>query len=86
MDGELIYIIFSFAPCFFFHLHTHTTCIFKLTHNVTLGVCFLFFDIYIYIYIFRLAMWAASGLILQGCTNHMGGVEAITRSLNDNMF
>jgi hypothetical protein len=31
-------------------------------------------------------MWAASGLILQGCTNHMGGVEAITQSLNDNMF
>lgn len=51
MDGELIYIIFSFAPCFFFHLHHTTTCIFKLTHNVTLGVCFLFFDIYIYIYI-----------------------------------
>ena len=50
MDGELIYIIFSFAPCFFFHLHHTTTCIFKLTHNVTLGVCFLFFDIYIYIY------------------------------------
>lgn len=34
----------------------------------------------------RLAMWAASGLIVQGCTNHMGGVEAITQSLNDNMF
>lgn len=34
----------------------------------------------------RLAMWAASGLIMQGCTNHMGGVEAITQSLNDNMF
>jgi len=34
----------------------------------------------------RLAMWAASGLILQGCTNHMGGVEAMTKSLGDNMF
>jgi len=34
----------------------------------------------------RLAMWAASGLIVQGCTNHMGGVEALTQSLNDNMF
>jgi hypothetical protein len=34
----------------------------------------------------RLAMWAASGLIMQGCTNHMGGVEAMTASLNDNMF
>lgn len=34
----------------------------------------------------RLAMWAASGLIMQGCANHMGGVEAMTSSLNDNMF
>ena len=34
----------------------------------------------------RLAMWAASGLILQGCSNHMGGVEAMTKSLGDNMF
>jgi len=34
----------------------------------------------------RLAMWAASGLIVQGCSNHMGGVEALTASLNDNMF
>jgi len=34
----------------------------------------------------RLAMWAASGLIMQGCSNHMGGVEALTQSLNDNMF
>ena len=30
----------------------------------------------------RLAMWAASGLILQGCSNHMGGVEAMSQSLN----
>lgn len=34
----------------------------------------------------RLAMWAASGLILQGCSNHMGGVEAMSQSLSDNMF
>lgn len=34
----------------------------------------------------RLAMWAASGLILQGCSNHLGGVEAMTKSLGDNMF
>lgn len=34
----------------------------------------------------RLAMWAASGLILQGCQTHMGGIEAMSNSLNDNMF
>lgn len=34
----------------------------------------------------RLAMWAAAGLIVQGCSNHLGGVEALTQSLNDNMF
>jgi len=34
----------------------------------------------------RLAMWAAVGLIGQGCSNHLGGVEALTQSLNDNMF
>jgi len=34
----------------------------------------------------RLAMWAAAGLIGQGCSNHLGGVEALTQSLNDNMF
>jgi light-harvesting complex I chlorophyll a/b binding protein 1 len=34
----------------------------------------------------RLAMWAASGLIMQGCANHMGGVEAMQASLNANMF
>ena len=33
----------------------------------------------------RLAMWAASGLILQGCSNHMGGVEAMSQSLSENM-
>ncbi len=86
MDGKLIYIYLyiSFASRFFvLHLHAHTTtCIYTLTHNITFGVCFLF----PYIYIYRLAMWAASGLILQGCTNHMGGVEAITQSLKDNMF
>ncbi|KAL3768538.1 hypothetical protein ACHAWO_011493 [Cyclotella atomus] len=31
----------------------------------------------------RLAMWAASGLLLQGCTNHMGGVEALMASFNN---
>jgi len=34
----------------------------------------------------RLAMWAAMGLLVQGCSNHMGGVEALTQSLNDNAF
>ena len=34
----------------------------------------------------RLAMWAASGLILQGCSNHMGGMEATTKLQGDNMF
>jgi hypothetical protein len=30
----------------------------------------------------RLAMWAASGLLMQGCSNHMGGVEALMASFN----
>jgi light-harvesting complex I chlorophyll a/b binding protein 1 len=34
----------------------------------------------------RLAMWAAAGLIMQGCTTHQGGIENIMQSLNDNMF
>ena len=34
----------------------------------------------------RLAIWTASGLILQGCSSHMGGVEAMTKSLGDKMF
>ena len=33
-----------------------------------------------------LAIWTASVLILQGCSNHMGGVEAMTKSLGNNMF
>mmetsp|Transcript_9471 Transcript_9471/g.21376 ORF Transcript_9471/g.21376 Transcript_9471/m.21376 type:complete len:223 (-) Transcript_9471:323-991(-) len=34
----------------------------------------------------RLAMWAAAGLLVQGCSNHMGGVEAMSASLDSNMF
>ncbi|GMH71235.1 hypothetical protein TL16_g05596, partial [Triparma laevis f. inornata] len=34
----------------------------------------------------RLAMWAASGLILQGCTTHQGGIEALMSSLEKNSF
>jgi len=34
----------------------------------------------------RLAMWAASGLLVQGCTNHMGGLEAMSKALSDNAF
>jgi light-harvesting complex I chlorophyll a/b binding protein 1 len=34
----------------------------------------------------RLAMWAASGLILQGCTTHQGGLEALAESLKANSF
>ena len=34
----------------------------------------------------RLAMWAAAGLHTQGCANHLGGVEAMTASLNANQF
>jgi len=34
----------------------------------------------------RLAMWAAAGLILQGCQTHQGGVEALAQSLKDNVF
>ena len=34
----------------------------------------------------RLAMWAASGLLVQGCSNHMGGIEAMGQSLTDNSF
>ena len=28
----------------------------------------------------RLAMWAAAGLIVQGCSNHLGGFEALAKS------
>mmetsp|Transcript_616 Transcript_616/g.1270 ORF Transcript_616/g.1270 Transcript_616/m.1270 type:complete len:197 (+) Transcript_616:360-950(+) len=34
----------------------------------------------------RLAMWAASGLLVQGCTNHLGGFEAMGKALSDNAF
>jgi light-harvesting complex I chlorophyll a/b binding protein 1 len=34
----------------------------------------------------RLAMWAASGLILQGCTTHQGGIEALQSSISANAF
>ncbi|KAL7472364.1 hypothetical protein ACHAXS_012691 [Conticribra weissflogii] len=34
----------------------------------------------------RLAMWAASGLLVQGCTNHLGGFEAMSKALSDNAF
>mmetsp|Transcript_17153 Transcript_17153/g.34363 ORF Transcript_17153/g.34363 Transcript_17153/m.34363 type:complete len:196 (+) Transcript_17153:339-926(+) len=34
----------------------------------------------------RLAMWAAAGLILQGCTTHQGGIEALMSSIEKNSF
>jgi len=34
----------------------------------------------------RLAMWAAAGLIAQGCTTHQGGLENLMQSLSDNSF
>lgn len=34
----------------------------------------------------RLAMWAASGLLMQGCTTHHGGIENLMASLSDNSF
>jgi len=34
----------------------------------------------------RLAMWAASGLILQGCTTHQGGIEALMSCIQTNSF
>jgi len=34
----------------------------------------------------RLAMWAASGLLVQGCSTHHGGIENIMQSLSDNAF
>ena len=86
MDGKLIYIYYiyiSFASGFLFFTSTLTQQhVYTHSHTISHLVYVSFFLIYIY----RLAMWAASGLILQGCTNHMGGVEAITQSLNDNMF
>jgi len=34
----------------------------------------------------RLAMWAAAGLIMQGCSTHQGGIENLMQSLQDNSF
>lgn len=34
----------------------------------------------------RLAMFAASGLLLQGCSTHQGGIENLMQSLTDNAF
>lgn len=34
----------------------------------------------------RLAMWAAAGEILQGCTTHNGAIENLMQSLSDNSF
>jgi len=34
----------------------------------------------------RLAMWAAAGLLVQGCSTHAGGVENLMSALKDNAF
>jgi len=34
----------------------------------------------------RLAMWAAAGEIMQGCTTHQGAIENLMSSLKDNAF
>ena len=34
----------------------------------------------------RLAMWAAAGLLMQGCTTHQGGIENLMQALSDNAF
>jgi len=34
----------------------------------------------------RLAMFAAAGLLVQGCTTHQGGLENIMQSIRDNSF
>merc|ERR1719384_2637721 len=34
----------------------------------------------------RLAMWAAAGLLVQGCSTHQGGIENLMQSLSDNAF
>uniref|UniRef100_A0A7S1FNF6 Plastid light harvesting protein n=1 Tax=Corethron hystrix TaxID=216773 RepID=A0A7S1FNF6_9STRA len=34
----------------------------------------------------RLAMWAAAGLLMQGCSTHQGGIENMIQSLQDNSF
>jgi hypothetical protein len=34
----------------------------------------------------RLAMWAAAGEIMQGCTTHQGAIQNLMQSLSDNQF
>jgi hypothetical protein len=34
----------------------------------------------------RLAMWAAAGLLVQGCTTHQGGFENLFAAWSDNAF
>lgn len=34
----------------------------------------------------RLAMWAAAGELVQGCTTHQGAIENLMKSLSDNSF
>jgi len=34
----------------------------------------------------RLAMWAAAGLLVQGCTTHEGGIQNLMQALEDNSF
>lgn len=34
----------------------------------------------------RLAMWAAAGLLVQGCTTHQGGFENLSAAFSDNAF
>mmetsp|Transcript_7036 Transcript_7036/g.10256 ORF Transcript_7036/g.10256 Transcript_7036/m.10256 type:complete len:171 (-) Transcript_7036:302-814(-) len=34
----------------------------------------------------RLAMWAAAGLLMQGCSTHAGGTENLMQALSDNSF
>lgn len=34
----------------------------------------------------RLAMWAAAGELMQGCTTHKGAIENLMQSLSDNSF
>jgi len=34
----------------------------------------------------RLAMWAAAGLIVQGCTTHEGGLQNLMTAFQDNSF
>lgn len=34
----------------------------------------------------RLAMWAAAGLLMQGCTTHQAGTDNLMQALGDNAF